>query len=129
MTELSLKSKNYRKIRLKNLFVQTIKKTGQILTLVIVGEYLLLNVVNMSLSQKNPILNYRSVPEHILNLAVSERPILRVARAYTSIKKNIDFDQTVLRHHPVQIKGSRPDFRAFNLQDKEGAQFGYVFKF
>lgn len=97
--------------------------------LVIVGEYMLLNVINLSLSQKGMLLPYANMPNHIMNFAVSEKPILRVAQACNNIKKNIDFDNILQNQDPVNIKGSRPDFRTLNLQDKEGAKIGYVVKF
>lgn len=97
--------------------------------LVIIGEYMLLNVINLSLSQQGSFLPYARMPNHIMNFAVSERPILRVAQAYNNIKNNIDFDSILQIQHPVKIKGSRPDFRTLDLQDKEGAKIGYVVKF
>lgn len=97
--------------------------------LVIVGEYMLLNVINLSLSQESPFLPYARVPNHIMNFAVSEKPILRVAQAYNNIRNNIDIDGILQNEHPINIKGSRPDFRTLNLQDKEGAKIGYVVKF
>jgi hypothetical protein len=127
MTEI--KSKHYRKSRAKSYFLNGLKKILQMATLVIVGEYMLLNIINRSLSEENPVFFYRSLPNRIVNLAVSEKPILSVAEAYSNIKKNIDFDKTIEVKYPPQVKGSRPDFRTLNLQDKEGAKVGYVVKF
>ena len=124
-----IKSKNYRKSRLKNSILHGFKKILQMGILVIVGEYMLLNVINLSLSEQNPILYYRDMPNHIVNLAVSEKPILRMAQAYDSIKNNMNFDNIIQSQFPASVKGSRPDFRTINLQDKEGAKVGYVVKF
>lgn len=96
---------------------------------VVIGEYLLLNVIQLSLSEPNPLFFYRSVPNRIVNLAVGEKPILRVAQAYDSIKNNMEFDKIIQNQFPAQIKGSRPDFRTTDLQDQEGAKVGYVVKF
>lgn len=127
MTEI--KSKNYRKSRLKNLLHISLKKILQMGSLVIIGEYMLLNVVNLSLSEQGTVFNYTAMPSQIINLAVSEKPILRVAEAYSSIKKSLDFDNILSRQYPLQVKGARPDFRTLDLQDKEGAKVGYVVKF
>ncbi|MEK7850094.1 MAG: hypothetical protein AAB213_04710 [Candidatus Omnitrophota bacterium] len=127
MTEI--KSKNYRKSRLKNLLHLSLKKMLQMGSLVIIGEYMLLNVVNLSLSEQGPVFNYKAMPSQIINLAVSEKPILRVAEAYSSIKKSLDFDNILSRQYPIQVKGARPDFRTLDMQDKEGAKVGYVVKF
>ncbi len=124
-----IKGTDYRRSRRKNLLQASFKKVIQMGTLVIIGEYMLLNVINLSLTHENPILLYRRVPTQIINLAISEKPILRVAEAYDSMKKTIDFDKIIQRQYPVQIKGTRPDFRPFDLQDKEGAKVGYVVKF
>ena len=124
-----IKSKHYRKSRLKNLLHTSLKKILQIGSLVIIGEYMLLYVVNLSLSEQGPVFNYTAMPSRIMNLAVSEKPILRVAEAYSSISKSIDFDNILSRQYPIEVKGSRPDFRTLDLQDKEGAKVGYVVKF
>lgn len=124
-----IKSKNYRKSRIKNSFRFGFKKILQMGTLIIVGEYMLLNAINLSLSDRNSLLNYSNIPAQIINLAVSEKPILTVAQAYRSIKRNIDFDKIIQNQFPIQVKGTRPDFRTINLQDKEGAKVGYVVKF
>lgn len=127
MTEI--KSKNYKRSRLKNNIRVTLKKALQMGTLIIVGEYMLLSVINLSFNEKNPILFYKNMPNNIVNFAVSEKPILRVAEAYDSLKNNLDFDKITQIHYPVQVKGNRPDFRTTDLQDKEGAKVGYVVKF
>ena len=72
---------------------------------------------------------YSNVPNRIVNLAVSEKPILRVAQAYDSIKNNMEFDKIIQGQFPAQVKGTRPDFRTTDLQDQEGAKVGYVVKF
>ena len=97
-------------------------------TLVVIGEYMLLKVLSMSISEQWPEFTYKNVPGQIVRMATGEKPILRVAQAYSNIK-NIDFDKLVLSQYPIQVKGNRPDFRALNLQDKEGAKVGYVVKF
>lgn len=124
-----IKSKNFRKSRLKNSFISGFKKFSQMAVLVIIGEYMLLNVVYLSISEQNPANLYRRVPTKIINLAVSDKPILGVAQAYDSMKNTMDFDHLISRHYPAHIKGIRPDFRAISLQDKEGAKVGYVVKF
>ena len=126
---VDIKSRDYRKSRIKNTLRNAFKKILQLGTLVIVGEYMLLNLINLSLSEQNPMMDYRNMPNQIVNLAVSENPILRVAQAYDTIKKNIDFDKIIQSQYPVNVKGTRPDFRTINLQDKEGAKVGYVVKF
>ncbi len=125
----NIKSKYYRKSRLKNFFRNGLKKLLQLGSLIIIGEYMLLNVINLSLSEQTPAIYYKNMPSQIINLAVSEKPILRVAEAYTTIKKNIDFDEIIQLQYPVHVRGSRADFRTLNLQDKEGADVGYVVKF
>ena len=127
MTEI--KSKDFRKSRLKNFFRNALKKVLQLGTMVVIGEYMLLNVINLSLSEKNPILSYQNMPNQLVNFAMSDKPILRVAEAYDTIKNNIDFDKTIQNQYPIHVKGNRPDFRTINLQDKEGANVGYVVKF
>jgi hypothetical protein len=127
MTEI--KSKYYRQSRLKNSLRKASRKILELGALVIIGEYMLLNVINLSLSEQNQIFSYKNMPSQFVNLAVSEKPILRVAEAYDSIKKNIDFDKIIQNQYPIQVKGTRPDFRTMNLQDKEGAKVGYVVKF
>lgn len=124
-----IKSKNFRKFRLKNSFRAGFKKIAHMGILVIVGEYMLLNVINVSLSQQSSFLPYARVPNHIMNFAVSEKPILRVAQACSNIKNNIDINNILQNQNPLNIKGSRPDFRTLDLQDKEGAKIGYVVKF
>lgn len=124
-----IKSKNFRKSRFKNSFRSGLKKAVHMGILVIVGEYMLLNVINLSLSQNDSLLPYTNMPHHIINFAVNEKPILRAAQVCNNIKKNIDFDNILQNQNPVNIKGSRPDFRTLNLQDKEGAKIGYVVKF
>lgn len=124
-----IKSKNFRKSRMRNSFRSGLKKFAQMATLVIIGEYMLLNVVNLSISEQNPASLYRRVPTKIINLAVSDKPILRVAEAYDSMKNTMDFDSLISKRYPTHVKGLRPDFRAINLQDKEGAKVGYVVKF
>ncbi len=124
-----IKSKNFRKFRFRNSFRTGIKKIVHMGILVIVGEYMLLNVINLSLSQQTSFLSCARVPNHIMNFAVSEKPILRVAQACNNIKNNIDINNILQDQHPLNIKGSRPDFRTLNLQDKEGAKIGYVVKF
>jgi hypothetical protein len=127
MTEI--KSKYYRKSRFKNSLRNALKKILQMGTLVIVGEYMLLNVINLSLSEQNPIFSYQNVPGQLMNFAVSEKPILRVAQAYDSFTKTIDFDKIIQNQYPIHVKGTAPDFRTLDLQDKEGAKVGYVVKF
>lgn len=126
---LDIKIKSYRKSRLKNSLRLAAKKISQMGALVIVGEYMLLNVISLSLSENSPMTYYRNMPNQIVNLAVSEKPILRFAEAYDSITKNIDFDKIIQSQYPISVKGTRPDFRTINLQDKEGAKVGYVVKF
>lgn len=127
MTEII--SKHYKKSRLKNYFRFSLKKLLQMGTLIAVGEYMLLKVISASLSGQDVFLAYQNMPAQIISMAVSEKPILRVAQAYSQLKRNINFDQTIQRQHPIQVKGSRTDFRTLNLQDKEGAKVGYVVKF
>lgn len=127
MTEII--SKHYKKSRTKNLLRLIFKKILQMGTMVIIGEYMLLHVINVSLSEHGPMIDYRAMPTQLVNLAVSEKPILRVAKAYNSIKNNIDFNNIIHVQFPVAVKGARPDFRTLNLQDKEGAKVGYVVKF
>jgi hypothetical protein len=83
----------------------------------------------MSLSEQNPVLHYKNMPSQFIDLAVSERPFLRMAEAYSTIQKTVDFDQITQLQYPVHIKGSSPEFRTSELQDKEGAKVGYVVKF
>jgi len=127
MTEII--SKNYKKSRLKNLFRFSLKKILHMGILVAVGEYMLLKVISMSLSDQGTDLAYKNISRKIINLAVSEKPLLKVAQAYTHIKKNSDFDSIIQTQYPIHIKGNRPDFRTLELQDKEGAKVGYVVKF
>lgn len=127
MTEI--KSKYYRKSRIKNKFFFGIKKIAQMGSMVLIGEYLLLTLITHSIAEKNPVLYYQRVPRQLINLAVTEKPILKVAEAYDSIKSNIEFDKVLQNQYPIQVKGTRLDFRTLDLQDKEGAKVGYVLKF
>lgn len=127
MTEI--KSRNFRKSRVINALKQTAKKTLQMGIVVVIGEYLLLSVIQLSLSEPNPMSFYRNVPNHIVKLAVTEKPILRVAQAYDSLANHGDFDTIIQNQFPAQVKGNRPDFRTTDLQDKEGAKVGYVVRF
>ena len=125
---VDIKSKNFRKFRLKNYFWTGLKKILQMSLMVIVGEYMLLNVIKLSLWEQNPLEAYSRMPSQIFSLAVGERPILRATEAYRSIKK-INFDKIISLQYPTQVKGARPDIRTLNLQDKEGAKVGYMIKF
>ncbi|HAJ56197.1 MAG TPA: hypothetical protein DCL35_00315 [Candidatus Omnitrophica bacterium] len=128
MTEII--SKHYKRSRLKSFFRFSAKKILQMGILVAIGEYMLLRVINMSLSEQQPVFPYyQNVPSQIVSMAVNEKPILRIARVYSDIKKNLEFDGIIEHQYPAHIKGRRPDFRALNLQDKEGAKVGYVVKF
>ncbi len=131
MTEII--SKHYKKSRIKNFFRFSAKKILQMGVLVAIGEYMLLRVISGSLTEQKPAFSYHNVPTQIVNIAVSEKPILHVAKVYSNIRKksakNVEFDRIIQSQHPVQIKGNRPDFRAINLQDKEGAKVGYVVRF
>lgn len=125
-----IKSRHYRKSRAKNALKTVGKKILHMGIVVAVGEYLLLNVINLSLSETNPLFYYKNVPDSIIRMAVSEKPILRVAQAYSSLKTNrVDVDKIIQEQFPAQIRGSRPDFRTEDFQDKEGARVGYVVKF
>lgn len=128
----TLKSRHYRRFRIKNSLRNAVKKFVQMGLLVVIGESMLLNVINASLSRvynQESVFSYSDVPRQIVSLAVSEKPILRVATTYDTIKKNMDFDGIIQKQYPVHVRGSRPDFRALDLQDKEGAKVGYVVKF
>ncbi len=127
MTELV--SKHYKKSRLKNLFRFSLKKILHMGILIAIGEYMLLKVISISLSGQITDFAYENVSRQLISIAVSEKPILKVAQAYSHIKKNIDFDSIIQTQYPIQIKGKRPDFRTLDLQDKEGAKVGYVVKF
>lgn len=128
MTEII--SKHYKKSRIKNFFRFSAKKILQMSVLVAIGEYMLLRVISMSLSEQQPVFTYyQNVPSQIVSLAVSEEPILPIAKAYSDITKSMKFDKIIEHQYPLQVKGMRPDFRAINLQDKEGAKVGYVVKF
>ena len=102
---------------------------------VVMGEVMLLRVIGVSLSsvyERRSIIDYSAVPQQIFNLAVSEKPILRVARTYDTItkKKSASFDNIMHKQFPVHVKGTtRPDFRTLDLQDKEGAQIGVKIEF
>jgi hypothetical protein len=111
------------------MFRFSLKKLAQMGVLVVVGEYLLLAIINRALTVEYPVYFYTRLPTQIVNLAVTEKPILRVAEAYTLLKKKTEFDQILQGQYPVQVRGSRPDFRTLDLQDKEGAKVGYVVKF
>lgn len=125
-----IKSRHYRKSRAKNALKTFTKKILHMGIVVVVGEYLLLNVINLSLSETNPLFYYKNVPNSIMHIAVSEKPILRVAQAYSSLKtSNVEIDRIVQEQFPVKVKGSRPDFRTVDFQDQEGARVGYVVKF
>jgi hypothetical protein len=127
-----LKSSHYRRSRFRNKLRNALKKTLRMGLLVVVGEYMLLNVISSSLSSlegPKPSLSYSDMTRQIVSLAVSNKPILRAARTYDSLTKTIDFDNIIQRQYPVHVRGSRPDFRALDLQDKEGAKVGYVVKF
>lgn len=128
----TLKSSHYRRSRFKNKLQNVLKKTVQLGLLVVIGEYMLLNVINTSLSSleaPKSSFSYSDIPRQIVSLAVSDKPILRATRTYDTITKTIDFDNVILKQYPVHVRGSRPDFRALDLQDKEGAKVGYVVKF
>ena len=128
----TLKSRHYRRSRIINKIQASLKKIFQMGLLVVVGEYMLLNVINTSISNVSsvkPVFSYSDMPGQIVSLAVSGKPILRVANTYNTIKKNIDFDGIIQKQYPIHVRGSRPDFRALDLQDKEGAKVGYVVKF
>ncbi len=130
-----LKSRHYLRSRRRHKFQRVSRKILQMGFWVIVGEYMLLRVLAASLSsvyEKRPFINYSTVPQQIFNLAVSERPILRVARTYDTMtkQKSASFDNIMLRQFPVQVKGTtRPDFRTLDLQSKEGAQIGLKIEF
>jgi hypothetical protein len=126
---MEITSKHYKKSRIKNFIRTGFRKTLQLGAMVVIGEYMLLKVVTLSLTEQGPIFLYHNVPDQIVSMATSEKPILRVARAYSNMKRNMDFDKIIQSQYPVQIKGNRPDFRTLNLQDKEGAKVGYVVKF
>ena len=128
----TLKSRHYRRSRIINSIQAGLKKIFQLGLLVVIGEYMLLNVINTSISNVSntkPVFSYSDMPNQIVKLAVSEKPIFRVANTYDTIKKNIDFDGITQKQYPIHVRGSRPDFRALDLQDKEGAKVGYVVKF
>ncbi len=129
-----LKSRYYLRSRRKHKFQRVAKKTLQMGFWVLMGEYLLLRVIGASLSsvyERRPFLNYSAVPQQIFNMAVSEKPILRMAHTYDTITKGkaSSFDNIMDKQFPVQVKGTRPDFRTLDLQDKEGAQIGLKIKF
>ncbi len=126
---VTIKSRHYRKSRLKSMFRFSLKKLAQMGVLVVVGEYLLLAIINRALTVEHPVYFYTRLPTQIVNLAVTEKPILRVAEAYTQLTKKTEFDQILQGQYPVRVRGSRPDFRTLDLQDKEGAKVGYVVKF
>jgi hypothetical protein len=127
MTEI--KSRNYRKSRAINALRQTAKKALQMGIVIVIGEYLLLSVITLSLSEPNPMRFYSNMPNHIVKLAVTEKPILRVAQVYDALTSHSEFDKIIQNQFPAQVKGNRPDFRTTDLQDKEGAKVGYVVKF
>ncbi|MFH0877594.1 MAG: hypothetical protein V1863_05155 [Candidatus Omnitrophota bacterium] len=127
---VEIKSTYYRKSRVKIFLRHGFKKVLQMGVLVIVGEYLLLYLIRISLSEQ-PLTGYVPFPSRIINLAVEERPIFKVAQAYSSMtqKNESEFDRILSSQYPAHVKGARPDFRTINLQDKEGAKVGYVLKF
>lgn len=129
----NIASKHYKASRLKNTLKFSFKKILQMGILVFVGEYMLLGAIRFSLSQQDALSYYRDIPAQIVSFAVSEKPILhvaaKVAEAYDSSTKKIDFDKILQNRYPVSVKGTRPDFRTLDLQDKEGAKIGYVVKF
>ena len=124
-----IKSRYYKKSRIKNTFRFGLKKAAQMSVMVVVGEYMLLAFINQSLTEQAPPFSYTGFPTQIVNLAVSEKPILKVAEAYTNMKKNIDFDKILQGQYPVQVRGTRDEFRTLDLQDKEGAKVGLSLKF
>jgi|GEM_PF-939808 len=132
-----LKSRHYLRLRRKHRFQRVTKKVLQMGFWVVVGEVMLLRVISASLSsvyERRPIVNYSAVPQQIFNLAVSEKPILHVARTYDTIakkkQKSVSFDNIIEKQFPVKVKGTtRPDFSTLDLQDKEGAQIGLKIKF
>ncbi|MGE5280352.1 MAG: hypothetical protein ACM3L6_06390, partial [Deltaproteobacteria bacterium] len=131
-----LKSRHYLRSRRKNRFQRLARKALQMGFWVAVGEVMLLRVIGASLSsiyESRPIIDYTAVPQQIFNLAVSEKPILRIARSYDTITrkstKEASFDNIIQKRFPAQVKGARPDFRTLDLQDKEGAQIGLKIKF
>ena len=124
-----LKSRHYLRSRRKHKFQRVSRKILQMGFWVVIGEAMLLRVIGASLSsvyERRPIINYSAVPQQIFNLAVSEKPILRVARTYDTITKkqrDASFDKIVHKQFPVKVRGTtRPDFSTLDLQDKEGAQ-------
>ncbi len=129
-----LKSRYYLSSRRRHKFQRVARKTLQMGFWVIIGEVMLLRVIGTSLSsvyEHRPIINYSAVPQQIFNLAVSEKPILRMARTYDTMtkKKNSSFDNIIHKQFPIHIKGTRPDFRTLDLQDKEGARIGLKIEF
>jgi hypothetical protein len=126
-------SRNYRRSRFKNRLRNFFARALQMGLLVVIGEGMLIHVINISLTsmdQGRPtLLSGRSVPNGIVDLAVSERPILRMAQTYDTLKRSVEFDRIIERQYPVHIKGSRPETRPLDLQDQEGAKIGYVLKF
>ncbi len=129
-----LKSRYYLRSRRKHKFQRFARKTLQMGFWVLVGEYMLLRVIGVSLSsvyERRPFIDYSAVPQQIFNLAVSEKPILRVARTYDTMTKMkiSSFDNIMDKQFQAQVKGTRPDFRTLDLQDKEGAQIGLKIKF
>lgn len=131
-----IKSRHYRRSRLKNTLKKGLKKVVGMAALVVVGEYMLLNVINVSLDSMyhhQPLFDVRTVPQQIINIAVGERPILRVVEAYDILSKNKDkdknFDHIIAQRYTPQVRGSRPEFRTKELEGKEGAEVGYVLKF
>jgi len=129
-----LKSRYYLRSRRIHKFQRFAKKVLQMGFWVVIGETMLLRAIGASLSsvyEQRPIINYSTVPQQIFNLAVSEKPILRVARTYgPQKKKEANFDRIIQQQFPVQVKGTtRPDFRTLDLQDKEGAEIGLRIKF
>jgi hypothetical protein len=133
-----IKSRHYRRSRLKNTLKKGLKKIVGMATLVVIGEYMLLNVINASINSMyyhQPFFDVRTVPQQIMDIAVGERPILRVVEAYDTLTKNTDkdkekdFDAIIDSRYTPQVRGSRPEFRTKELEGKEGAEVGYVLKF
>jgi len=130
-----IKSRYYLRSRRRTKLSRLTHKVFQMCFWVLAGEYMLLRVLGSSLSsvhENRPIINYSAVPQKIFNLAVSEKPILRIARTYDTIKKKNQgpsFDNIIQKQFPIHVKGSRPDFSTTDLQDQEGAKIGLKIAF
>ena len=120
---------NYRKKRAQSLIAHYAKKFLFMAMFVVIGETMLLQLLKTSLIDKEPSFVSRFTPRKIANIAVRERPILRATQAYESIMERLDFDKVMQTRYPAHIRGTRPDYRTIQLQDKEGAKVGYVVKF